>query len=63
MVIVDSVNEFPPEFGKNYYHIDVNEVQIQSFHYKKKDNIILAIIPFILETAFLKGANIPFATA
>lgn len=35
-VIVDSVNEFPPEFGKNYYHINVNEVQIHSFHFKKK---------------------------
>lgn len=25
IVIVESVNEFPPEFGKNYYHINVNE--------------------------------------
>lgn len=39
IVIVESVNEFPPEFGKNYYHINVNEVQIQSFHNEKKDLI------------------------
>lgn len=37
-VIVDSVNEFPPEFGKNYYHINVNEsTTVGSLVYKISD--------------------------
>lgn len=30
-VVVASVNEFPPEFEKNYYYINVNEVKANLF--------------------------------
>ena len=30
-LVVASVNEFPPEFEKNYYYIKVNEVKANLF--------------------------------
>lgn len=59
-VIVDSVNEFPPEFGKNYYHINVNEVQIHSFHFKKKKKYIFFYILIYFGDCIFEGCKFSF---